>query len=359
MRYAIREPHAGGLESSVWHHVRLLRERGHTVTFCAVEGSDFLDGSPAELRLPAVAWPAGDAISDVDYPPGYLEFALPRLEAALAWLRDHRDDFDIVDNHCLNPLPLEWAGRLGIPMVSTLHTPTLPGLVDAHARSARPRSSFLAVSDHTRQQWQGEGIEAEVVLNGIDTDLWPLGPGGDDLVWFGRIVPEKGPHLAIDAARLLGRDIRLAGRVGDVDYARREVWPRLGPDAAWLGELGQSGLAALVGHSACALITPVWHEPFGLVIAEALSCGTPVASFSTGGVPEVVGDSTSARLVAMGDVAALAAVAADLMGEFAADPHARTRTRADAVARHSLHDRVAQIELVYRRLIDQSSGRAA
>ncbi|GAA4680202.1 glycosyltransferase [Frondihabitans cladoniiphilus] len=359
LRYPISQPHAGGLESSVWNQVRTLRSRGHRVVLCATEGSDFLDGGPAEFTLPRPVWDDESLATDTTYPDGYLDRAFAALDRAMEYLRDHADDFDVVDNHCLHGLPLGWADRLGIPMVSTLHTPTLPALLEAHASCGEPRSRFLAVSRHTAREWAVEGIETTVVPNGIDTDRWMLGPGGPDLVWFGRIVPEKGAHLAIRAARLAGRRLVLAGRIGDADYFEREVAPFLGNGVEYVGPLGQADLAELVGRSACALVTPVWEEPFGLVIAEALATGTPVAAFDTGGVAEVAGSSTGARLVAMGDVEALARAATALAEGAAHDRHLRAAIRDGVVERFSLEARAATLEGIYSALADGFAGEGA
>ncbi|MFZ7087465.1 glycosyltransferase [Curtobacterium sp. RRHDQ10] len=357
IRYPISQPHAGGLESSVWNQVRTLRARGHHVLLCATEGSDFLDGGPAEFTIPGLVWDDPSEATDTTYPAGYLDRAFPALDRALAYIRDHADRFDIVDNHCLHGLPLGWADRLGVPMVSTLHTPTLPSMLDAHRSTGEPRSAFLSVGAHTAAEWQREGIDSTVVPNGIDTDAWALGPGGPDLVWTGRIVPEKGVHLALEAARLAGRRIVVAGRIGDADYFADQVAPHLGPDAEYVGVLGQRALADLVGRSACALVTPVWEEPFGLVIAEALATGTPVVSFDIGGVPEVVGASDGAALVPIGDAATMASVAGALADRVQAEPWRRVSIRQDAVDRFSLHQRSARLERIYAGLIVQHRRR--
>jgi glycosyltransferase involved in cell wall biosynthesis len=186
-----------------------------------------------------------------------------------------------------------------------------------------------------------------VLPNGVDTDRWGLGPGGDDLVWSGRIVPEKGLHLALEVARRAGRRLVIAGRIGDVDYFETEVAPHLGVTAHYVGELRQPELAALVGHSGCALVTPVWEEPFGLVIAEALVTGTPVVSFAVGGVPEVVAGSLGAALVPAGDLDGMARAADDLLRRVGTDAAARRTVQQDAVDRFSLRARAAVLEGLY------------
>ncbi|GGF41341.1 glycosyltransferase [Subtercola lobariae] len=349
LRYAISEPHAGGLESSIWHQVNQLIRRGHHVVLCAVRGSDFMAGSPPEFVMPAAAWGIGDEANDTDYPPGYLDEALLALDAALDYLQAHSAQFDVVHNHSLQGTPLRRAPELGIPMLSTLHTPVLPELVDAHQIISERGSSFVAVSSYTSSEWRGAGIRSTVLPNAVDQTRWLLGGGGDDLVWFGRIVAEKGAHLAIETARLLGRRIVLAGRVGDPAYAAEKVWPLLGRDVVYAGDLRHDELAALVGQSACALVTPTWQEPFGLIIVEALMTGTPVACFDAGGIREVISGLTGTHLAPMGDCIALAAGAQTLIDTTSADPGVRAGIRSLAVARYSLDARITQLEELYRR----------
>ncbi|GAA2712758.1 glycosyltransferase [Actinoplanes palleronii] len=346
LRHPIREPHAGGLEAMVWDRVRMLRARGHRVLLCAVEGSEFQQDGPPEFRLPAVVWPDERDATDSTYPPGHLERAIPALEAALDFIRRHADTIDLVDNHSLHPQPLTRAGRLGVPMVTTLHTPPLPRLVAA-ARATEHHGRLFAVSAFTAAEWQAHGVEAQVMPNAIDAGRWRLGPGGHDLVWFGRIVPEKGVHLAVRAARLTGRTLRIAGRIGDVAYFQEHVRPYLGAGVDYLGPLAQPALADLVGGSACALVTPLWQEPFGLVVAEALATGTPVAAFDTGGIGEVAGAARAVRLVPMGDADALAAAAEQLAGDRGRDLRYRLRTRTEALARFSLDHRATELETVF------------
>jgi glycosyltransferase involved in cell wall biosynthesis len=344
LRHPIREPHAGGLEAMVWDRVRTLRARGHRVLLCAVEGSQFQEDGPPEFRLPPVVWPDERDATDSTFPPGHLDRAIPALEAALDFIRRNAATIDLVDNHSLHPQPLTWARRLGVPVVTTLHTPPLPRLVAAAA--AHP-GRILAVSAFTAAEWRQHGVEAAVMPNAIDADRWRLGPGGHDLVWFGRLVPEKGAHLAVRAARLTGRTLRIAGRVGDVAYFQEHIRPYLGDGIDYLGPLGQPALADLVGGSACALVTPLWQEPFGLVVAEALATGTPVAAFDTGGIGEVAGQAPAVRLVPMGDTGALAEAAEHLAGSRGRDLRLRHQTRTEAQARFSLEHRATELETVF------------
>jgi glycosyltransferase involved in cell wall biosynthesis len=342
-RHPLRQPHAGGLESVVWNRVRWLRSRGHEVVLCAAEGSDFVSGQ-AGLTLPSPQWMRGQDASDSDYPAGHRRV----MQRAFAHVRRmiDRHGVDVVDNHSLHADPIGWSTSCGVPVVTTLHTPPLPEMVRAAAELPRDAPHrFLAVSQYTALAWSAEGVDAFVFPNGVDPRQWRAGPGGDAWVWFGRIVPEKAPHLAIQAARRAGARLVLAGRVGDASYFAREIAPLLDERTRYVGALHQPRLSALVGASAVALVTPMWAEPFGLVLAEALTTGTPVAAFDSGGISEVLSHLPGTAIVTAGDVEELARTASALALS-ARSPEKRRALRHEAAARFSLDQRHREIERV-------------
>ena len=247
--------------------------------------------------------------------------------------------FDVIHNNSLHHLPVAMAPALGVPVVTTLHTPAVPWLESA-AVLTPGASTFVAVSEHTARAWS-QVVDATIVLNGVDTDRWRPGPGGAEAVWSGRIVPEKAPHLAIDAARLAGLGLRLAGPVLDPAYFDQEVGPRLGGAVTYVGHLDQASLHEVVGSAGVALVTPAWEEPYGLVAAEAMACGTPVAAFARGALPEIV-DVRSGRLALPGSAEGLARA---MLEAAVLD---RASVRDTACRRLSMARMVDDYEAVYR-----------
>jgi glycosyltransferase involved in cell wall biosynthesis len=353
LRFPIRRPHAGGLESAVWNEAHQLRARGHEVTIIAAEGSDGTQPGSA-FTMPSLTWPEGAHPTDDTYPPNYEALSVPALDRALDVVAANPGRFDVISNHCLHSLPLRRADGLGVPMISTLHTPVDRDMVDAHRAGGPQRSRFLSVSEHTRAEWHGVGVESTVLSNAVDPSAWPLGPGGTDLVWFGRIVSEKAPHLAIEVAERLGRPLIIAGRVGDERYAEEFVFPRLSDSIRFIGHLPPDELAALVGRSACSVATPAWEEPFGLVAPEALMCGTPVASFAVGGVSEIANGSVGMSTAPRGDVHTLAVATEELVLRSTLERGFREAVRASAVSRFSIEARIIALEEHFADLLDDA-----
>lgn len=301
VRFPIAEPFAGGMEAHTWTLASLLTRRGHDVTVFAGKGSDPTIGR-VELLDDIGFRPSARARGDVSMPPEEFlreHHAYQRLMLRLA----DQHSFDVVQLNCLHYLPVAMADLLPRPPVLSLHTPPTPWLESALHGGRRILP--VAVSPWTARAWASTLGSIPVIGNGVDLQRWVPGPGGPQAVWTGRLVPEKGAHLAIDAAAMAGVPLVLAGPASDPGYFDEQIAPRLGRGATWVGHLGHSDLVSIVGASAVAVVTPCWDEPFGLVIAESLAVGTPVAAFARGAVPDVL-DAGSGSLAAPGDVAALA-----------------------------------------------------
>jgi glycosyltransferase involved in cell wall biosynthesis len=349
----VAEPFAGGLEAHVWALADGLRRRGHAVTVFAGPGSDpALGVEVLDLQRPHLSAAARSDSSMTA--PEWLDEHHAYLWLMLSLMRTGAERFDVLHNHSLHHLPVAMAPAVPVPMVCTLHTPPTPWLESAlqAGDGAAGGVTFAAVSAHTARAWAHAAPGAHVVHNGVDVRRWRPGPGGGPLVWSGRLTAEKGPHLAIRAARMAGRELVLAGPCSDAAYFDAEIAPWLdGERTRYAGHLSHEALAALVGAASAVLVTPRWDEPYGLVVAEALACGTPVLGFARGALPELV-DERCGRLVPADDVAALAAA----IGDVGRLSRRAARTRAEAEC--SLETMVDRYVDLYDSLAEDRGGRA-
>ncbi len=351
LRYPIAQPFAGGLEAHTWSLATGLRARGHSVLVAGATGSD-----PSVVGYEFGRLPTGDGSerADITNHPDVSRAERQGFTDLITQVRDGLlGSFDLIHNNALHPYPVEQAHTLDVPMVTTLHTPVLPWAQRVLGESAVPQHSqhFVAVSRATADAWRPL-IRPQVVRNGVDTDLWRPGPGGPGAVWSGRIAAEKAPHLAIDLARAAGIELTIAGPIVDEPYYAAAIAPRLGPGVRYAGHLDQQRLAELVGHSALALVTPVWNEPFGLVAVEAMACGTPVVALARGGLPEIV-DRRSGRLIPPTEATGFApddlAAAVRAMAQAATLDRGAVRQR--ALARGSAAAMIHGYEQVYQRAV--------
>lgn len=304
VRFGVAEPHAGGLERHTDVLARELVRNGHRVTVFAGSCADAPSEEPPYRWEPIVDHPirvSDTARADVSMPP---ETFMVEHDAYLD-VFDRLSDraFDVVHNNSVHYLPV--ISRDVRPVVHTLHTPPTPWLESAHRIGRRRRQdTTVSVSFDNAQRWPG--IVDRVVHNGVDVDRWTAGPGGGGYAfWSGRIVPEKGAHLAVAAARRAGMPLLIAGPMFDHEYFERSIEPFLGDDCRYVGHRDVAELSSLLGAAEVAVVTPRWDEPFGLVVAEALACGTPVAAFGRGAVPELL-DAETGVCAPADDVDALA-----------------------------------------------------
>lgn len=343
-RFPIREPYAGGLEVVVAKEVRALRDRGHRVTLFAAAGSEGHDRR-FEFTTMATATGFGDSF----YPPGGYEADAAEFDRLMDQLAG--PTFDVILNHSLSHVPLVRAADMPAPVITTLHCPPLAAMQEAFDRLGSATGQVLAVSNSVLGSWRiPHG--AEVLPNGVDMKIWsprPAHTNSHRAVWMGRIVPEKGPHLAVEAARRAGLQLDIAGRVGDRDYMIRVLAPRLhaaGEAVRFHGPLGRDALVPLVAGASVALVTPCWEEPFGLTSVEALACGTPVVALARGGTREILSGQPGVVLVKPGPDPATA-LAAGIPAALTMD---RTATARAAAAAFSHDARIDSLEARLRGL---------
>jgi glycosyltransferase involved in cell wall biosynthesis len=269
-------PAYGGIEALVAGVVEGLVERGHDVTLIGVGGSK----------------PAGSLVQTYDEPQFQLIgdelTAVVHAGEALEVVRYMRPD--IVHDHT-SAFALG-AASLDTPVVMTVHGPA-DGEAGRYLAAVGSYVRLVSISHAQRATaralpWFG------TVYNGLDLGDYPLSTRrGDAALFLGRMSPDKGAHLAIDVAQAAGRPIRLAGKCNEPaeqEYFAEQIEPRLGPDVEWLGELGNGDKQAALCAASCLLFPLQWDEPFGLVVVEALACGTPVLSLARGAIPELMSD---------------------------------------------------------------------
>ncbi|KAJ1684654.1 hypothetical protein LUZ63_020409 [Rhynchospora breviuscula] len=336
-RYPLVEPFAGGLEAHVHALVRGLRARGHRVTVFAAPGSDpRLRALPLDLEEFRSS-PAARA--DVAAPPErWMREHHAYLGLMLDLVRRGHHHYDLVHDCSGHHLPVAMAGAIQVPLVCALHTPPVPWLESAAALDPG-LTRFVTVSESMARAWR-HAVEPEVVPNGVDTDRWTPGAGGERAVWAGRVVPEKAPHEAILAARSAGLAIDLVGPVIDRAYFERCVRPLLDHRARYLGHLSQASSHRVIGRSRVAVVSPTWDEPFGLVAVEAMATGTPVAAWARGGLREIVAEGAGV-LAEPDDPADLARAVAEAAQLDRGGPRER------ATSRYSLPAMLAAYEELY------------
>jgi glycosyltransferase involved in cell wall biosynthesis len=217
-------------------------------------------------------------------------------------------EFDLIHNH-LDWLPLAFSALSRAPMVTTIHGFSSSQIVPAYREA---KSAFVSVSDSDRSP---ELDYLATVHHGVDPAPLPFcEAGGEELVCFGRVHPDKGTHEAITIARAAGRRLVLCGPVQDERYFNERVAPHVDGEAVrYLGSVEPDRRAILLGEAACLLHPIAFEEPFGLSVVEAMICGTPVVAYPRGSMPEIVEDGVTG---AIADGVAEAVVAVERVAAF-------------------------------------------
>jgi glycosyltransferase involved in cell wall biosynthesis len=321
----------GGTERVVAYLTDALVELGHEVTLFATGDSN------TKANLVPI-WPRALRLDP------HVRDPLAPIFMELETVARRGQEFDLIHAH------LDYCGfpllrRLDVASVTTLHgrldLPELPPLYRLYGDMP-----VVSISDSQRLPLPQANYVA-TVHHGVPKDLLAKGTGaGGYLAFLGRISPEKAPDAAIRIAAAAGMRIKIAAKIDRVDreYHASTVEPLLSqPHVEFIGEIGEHQKGEFLGNAAGLIFPIAWREPFGMVMIEAMACGTPVIAFDNGSVPEVIEHGVTGYIVR--DEAG-AAAAARLVGSLDRD-----RIRGEFEARFTAHHMAVKYLALYEALL--------
>ncbi len=280
----------GGIERIVAMLCDGLTAKGHEVTLFAAPGST------AKGKLISV-------------------FEKPLLDANISWsnpiwnLRNlslatemaNEDKFDIIHTH-LDVWSLFFHNLTKTPVIHTMHNPLYRTNADANKddrlrlfmeEAKRTNITFISQSAKDQAMLEFPENRSRIIYNGSDLSHFTFNPkGGEHFVWVARMNKHKGVENAIAAAEKLGVKLLLAGRIDptQTEYFDTYIKPHLNEKIQYVGELTENQLSDFYGPAKALLYPIEWEEPFGLVVTEAMACGTPVIAYRRGSMPELIED---------------------------------------------------------------------
>jgi glycosyltransferase involved in cell wall biosynthesis len=212
----------------------------------------------------------------------------------VAHVFERAGEFDLIHNQA-DFVPLGFSRLVDTPLVTTIHGLSSERIVPVYKRY-QDRCSYVAISAADRHP---ELRYAATIHHGISLDEFPFDPvGAEDLLFFGRIHPDKGAAEAIEVARRAGRRLVMAGIVQDQAYFERQIAPAIdGRRVIYNGPVGGDARVRMLGAARALLHLIHFDEPFGLSVVEAMACGTPVIASHRGAMPELIDHGVTGFLV--------------------------------------------------------------
>lgn len=257
---------------------------------------------------------------------------------------EHAAEFDLIHSH-YDFMALTYTRLVSTPVLTTIHGFSSAKIMPVYQKYRD--GYFVSISDSDRAP---DLNYLATVYNGIDLPLYPLQRShGDDLIFLGRIHPDKGVHLAIEVARLSGLPLLIAGIIQDDSYFRDQVEPYLNQQIRYIGPLDVSGKNELFARARALLHLNTIPERFGLVLAEANAAGVPVIAMDLGSCREVIQDGRTGFLVSNVEEAAQAVQRTGEIDSVAC--HKRVRER------FSISSMVDGYERVYQKIFDLEAKR--
>lgn len=208
-------------------------------------------------------------------------------------LMERAKEFDIIHNN-FDFLPLTYSRLIKTPMITTIHGFSSPRIIPVY-KKYNDTSHYVSISNADRSS---DLDYLATVYNGLDLDAFSFNDSPDDyLLYFGRIHHDKGAAEAIEIAKKSKRRLIIAGIIQDENYFKQKVEPHLNSKIKFVGHAGPDERKELLSN-ASALLHPInFNEPFGMSVAEAMICGTPVIAFNRGSMPELINDNVTGYLV--------------------------------------------------------------
>lgn len=306
----------GGTETFVYNLAKVLSCKGHQVTVFGSGDSEIGD----KVKLISVTkisfWQ-----KYVDNPKIFEQFSESRKAASeesigyiktLYYLKEHIDDFDIIHDNSLYFLPLILHQELvKLPLVATLHVPIdkfkTPEIIKDLNIREKINNYYIAISENQKRQASNLDI-FDINYNGINVDRFSFCDKSENyLLWIGRIVPEKGLEKAIEVAIKVNMPLKIIGSIADEGYFNDKIKTEIEKykNIEYLGEKSGQELVELYQKAKIFLFPIDWEEPFGLVLVEAMACGTPVVAYNRGAVAEIVKEGVTGFICPAGDIDAM------------------------------------------------------
>ncbi len=346
----------GGVEVVVHHITEGLVARGHEVTLFAP------GDSKTKAKLSSVFEKSlGNDGSLKNNPYTELFELHPAFAAA--------DQFDIIHSHAIGQA-MFFVDLVKTPVVHTIHGTLTAGEQNSDKRKVYQtfsKQNFVSISN-TQQLGMPELNFVATVYNGVDLSQFALGAGeGGYLAWLGRITPKKGVVEAIHVAKAVGVPIKLAAFIDPIDqpFFDTAIKPLVdGTSVQFMGQLNDQERSMFLQKAKAFLFPIKWQEPFGLVIVEAMACGTPVVAFGQGSVPEIIKDGQTGWIIPTGEnkpdvvdtvgITNMATAMKKLLSLDASSYQAmRAACHAHVAAYFTVEKMVDGYEEVYRRLIQR------
>lgn len=292
------------IESLVYYQALGLGNRGHKVTLFAPFGSEIPSPNVEVVEsggggtLTGIGKGAEEEKMMIEkIGSSYkLRLEIANLGILLGKFIDRKNDFDIVLNNLrgeavISPI----ASYFQKPLFHVMHLPLFDELIELFKKFG---TKLISISNAQRKAYPDANYVA-TVYNGVDTSLYTFnGNSSDYFLYLGSIGRNKNPKEAILACKMAGVPMIIGGRIKDVEYYEKEILPLIdGKQIRWVGELSRDEIIDLYQNAKGFLFPTLWEEPFGLVLIEAGSCGTPVIAYPNGAIPEIIEEGKNGYMV--------------------------------------------------------------